>query len=341
MSTEDGISIQRRQLKEHKKNLEASKLNLWKLKSDLSTVTSQLTTVERQLLDEEQNYANLVRRRKTRSNKLQNIVMAFTKGHAEILTEIASPTTMVQDVATVVTQLCGCVNTTWIQLITIMKDYDSFYESMKSFSSNNLDERDLDNVAQLLQKHQFNLLIGEGRLPEELAPLVSWAIAATDLAENDAAVKQLAKILPELSEEKQSLYLHKQELEDSVDEVETQLRELAMNIGTCENNLSKLGEKLGEDEVATEHVSKKHKIMTDAPAVLFEESSLKSDFYSEEFSKPQKPHGDFAMKPESNEMKSELPTIVMESSPAEPKRKLIEEVPKKKKKKRVGCCGLR
>lgn len=205
-----------------------------------------------------------------------------------------------------------------------------------------MEPRGLETVNQLLQKHQFSLLIEEERLPEELGPLASWSFTACIICECEAAIKQLAKRLPELSSEKQTLYLSKQTLEDSVDEVESQLRDLAVNINVCESNLGKLGEKFGDDEVSLDNSKKKLKSMAEAPGIFYEESSLKSDFYSEEYSKPQKPNADNASyKPETIEVKSELPTVSNEAYPVDPRPpKLISEIPKKKKKKRVGCCGL-
>jgi hypothetical protein len=349
MSEEDGILIQRRQLKEHRKTMESNKLSLWRLKSDLSNVTDQLATTERQLQQEEQSYADAVRLKKTRGHKLATVAMSFTKVHAEALLEISSPTTMVQDVASIVTQLFGCVSASWSQFIvrarqTLLKDFDSFYEGMKTFTANNLDVQGLESVAQLIQKHHLSLLVGEGRLPEELAPLVIWALAACELAESEAAVKEFARSLPVTSEEKQILYLHKQELEDTVDDVEAQLRETSLSIKKCEHNLAKLGEKAGEEVVSVEFAHKKKlKVMADAPAVIFEESSLKSDFYSEEISKPQQPSAMFPTerKPMTVQVHMELQPIVIEPSPTEQRRKLIAEEPKKKKKRRIGCCGLR
>lgn len=117
MSGEDGATALRRLLKDHKKNLEFSKLSLWKLKNDLSTLTTQLTTVERNLEDEELNYATAIRRKKSRSQELQGIAQAFTKEHANALIAIATPTAMALDLATVVTQLCGCASASWAKLI--------------------------------------------------------------------------------------------------------------------------------------------------------------------------------------------------------------------------------
>jgi chromosome segregation ATPase len=345
MSGEDGILIQRRQLKEHRKSMESNKLGLWKLKSDLASVTDQLAAVERQLHQEEQSYADAVRRKKTRGHKLATVAMSFTKAQAEALLEISSPTTMVQDVASIVTQLFGCVSASWSQFVvrarqTLLKDFDSFYEGMKA---TNLDVQSLDSVAQLVQKHQLSLLVGEGRLPDELAPLVIWALAACELAESEAAVKEFARSLPRTSAEKQILYLHKQELEDTVDDVEAQLRETSLRIKKCENNMAKLGEKAGEEVVSSEFADKKQKVRTDAPAVIFEESSLKSDFYSEEISKPHRPTAMLSAegKPGSVAVYMELQDIVIEPSSTEQRRQLIAEEPRKKKKKRIGCCGLR
>ncbi|CAG9325108.1 unnamed protein product [Blepharisma stoltei] len=227
---------------ECKRGIEANKLSLWSYKAELGSLESQFKRCNLILEEQEKYYSAVVSESRAAAKEASLIAESFNKFQLRSILEIINPWPLLQDLSIAICLMIGYSTGTWSTFRRVIKDCETFQETLQSFDPQNLEPESLDFILQIQKKHNLSLMIRDGRIPDEIVALSTWVMKAYTYTVKDMEAQEICEKMPTLVKEQAEVYLDMKSIKEDIAETEARLTRLISCIESAEANISRLKE---------------------------------------------------------------------------------------------------